>query len=83
MNDNVKAAVKAFILREFLPGERPEALTDAVPLISSGVLDSLSTLKLVAFLEETFGIELAPHDLGADNLDTLPAIERLVQSRMS
>jgi len=70
--------VKEFILAEFLPGEDPNALTSSTPLITGGILDSIATLKLVGFLEETFRIQLEPHEVDADNLDTLAAIERLV-----
>src|SRR3989344_6992020 len=51
--------VKEFILREFLQGEDPDALTDSTPLITGGILDSLATLKLVAFLEERFKVTVA------------------------
>ena len=34
----------------------PSELTDDTPLITSGILDSIATLKLVTFLEERFGI---------------------------
>ena len=71
-------AVKSFILHEFLPGEDPDALTPSTPLITGGVLDSIATLKLVSFLEESYQIQLEPHEVDADNLDTLQAIERLI-----
>jgi acyl carrier protein len=73
--------VKAFILREFLPGEDPAALTPTTPLITGGVLDSIATLKLVSFLEERYRIELEPHEVDADNLDTLESIDRLVAAK--
>jgi len=37
----------AYILKEFLPGEDPNELTDATPLVTGGILDSLATLKLI------------------------------------
>ncbi|TIL47901.1 MAG: acyl carrier protein [Mesorhizobium sp.] len=49
-----------FILKEFLPGEMPENLTDSTELITGGILDSLATLKLVAYLEKSCGIETPP-----------------------
>jgi hypothetical protein len=49
MNE-ITQAIHDYILREFLPGEDPAELTDATPLITGGVLDSISTLKLVVFL---------------------------------
>ncbi len=81
MNDT-RDTVKAYILNEFLPGEDPAALTPTTPLITGGILDSIATLKLVSFLEETFRIELEPHEVDADNLDTLDAIRRLVTAKV-
>jgi acyl carrier protein len=73
--------VRAFILEEFLEGESPEELTESTPLISSGILDSVATLKLITFLEERFGITVAPHEADEDNLNTIAAIAKLVQSK--
>ena len=70
--------VKTYILNEFLPGEDPAALTATTPLITGGILDSIATLKLVGFLEETFRIQVEPHEVDADNLDTLATIEQLL-----
>lgn len=79
--DEIKTNVKGFILNEFLPGENAENLTDSTELISGGILDSLATLKLVAFLEETYGIAIGPDELTADNLNSLPLIVGLVQEK--
>jgi acyl carrier protein len=78
----IKSAVKRFILAEFLPGERPDALTDQTPLVAEGVLDSLATLRLVSFLEKEFKIALAPHEVDAEYLNTLPSIAALVHSKL-
>jgi acyl carrier protein len=74
-------AVKDFILAEFLEGEDPENLTPSTSLIGSGVLDSLATLKLVTFLEETFEIAIEPHEADEENLDSIASIVRLVESK--
>lgn len=78
----VKDIVKEYILKEFLPGENPEALTDSTPLISGGILDSLATIKLVAFLEERFKIQIQAHETMIDYLDTIPDIAQLVSSKL-
>ena len=80
--DNVREQVRQFILENFLPGEDPRNLTDDTELKESGILDSLSTLKLVSFLEERFKVEFEADDLEAGNLATLTNIERLVTSKM-
>lgn len=81
-DDPIKSVVKRFILEEFLPGERSEALTDETALVGEGVLDSLATLRLVSFLEKEFKIAVAPHEVDVEYLDTLPSIAKLVRSKL-
>ena len=78
---DAKSAVKDYILREFLPGENPDELKLDTPLISGGILDSIATVKLVSFLEETFGIKVEPHEIDVENLNTLDLIAKLVDSK--
>ena len=77
----IQDKVKAFVLREFLDGEDPEALGPDTRLFTTGILDSIATLKLVAFLEKEFGISVEAHEADAQNLDTLDAITRLVAAK--
>jgi acyl carrier protein len=77
----IKAEVKHYLLEEFLPGEDPELLTDTTPLLTGGILDSISTMKLVMFLEEQFGVTFQAHEMGADNLNSLVDIERTIQQK--
>ena len=77
----IKDIVKEYILEEFLPGENPAELTDATPLITGGILDSLATIKLVAFLEERFHIKIQAHETMVDYLNTIPDIAQLVSSK--
>lgn len=80
--EDIKQTVKDYILKEFLPGESPENLTDSTPLVTGGVLDSIATLKLVSFLEERYGIHVEAHEADVDNLNTLTDIGRYVQSKL-
>ena len=81
MSDQVRASVKEFILREFLPGEDAAELTDATPLITGGLLDSIATLKLVLFIEERFGITLEAHEVSPEHINTVADIARLVDAK--
>lgn len=74
-------AIKSYILAEFLPGEDPDNLTPATPLMSGGILDSLATLKLITFIEQEFNVQIAAHEADKENFDTLEAICRLVDSK--
>jgi acyl carrier protein len=79
--DEIKSGIKAFILAEFLPGESPDALRDDTELITSRVLDSLATLKLVSFVEETYRVTFEPHETDVEYLNTLNDIASLVVSK--
>src|SRR5688572_3725248 len=77
----VMDAIKSFILDEFLPGEDPTQLTPTTPLMSSGILDSLATLKLITFLEQEFDIPVKAHEADEEHFNTLTAICKLVESK--
>jgi acyl carrier protein len=79
--DPISETVKGYILDEFLPGADAAELTSETPLITGGVLDSLATIKLVAFLEEQYGIVIEPHEANVDYLNTLADIAKLVREK--
>jgi acyl carrier protein len=77
----IERIVRDYILREFLPGEDPSDLTEDTPLITGGILDSISTLKLVVFLEEYFGITVEAHEAGVEHLDSVGQITHLIAEK--
>ena len=77
----VMETVKSYILEEFLAGEDPMMLTATTPLMSTGILDSVATLKLIMFLEQEFGVQIEPHETDEKYLNTLEAICTLVESK--
>ena len=85
MTDNVesiKDALKEYVLSEFLPGENPDDLEDDTPLITGGIMDSISTVKFSLFVEEKYGVELQAHELSADYIDTLSAMASIIESKL-
>jgi acyl carrier protein len=79
--DQLREAVREYILREFLPGERPDKLGDTTPLITGGILDSLGTLRLIAFLEESYNIEVGADEVVTDNLNTVALITTFIEHK--
>ncbi len=73
--------VRGYILQEFLPGESPQNLRDDTPLKSSSILDSVSTLQLVTFVETTFNITVEPHEAAGD-FDRIGDIAALVERKL-
>lgn len=78
----VTETVRDFIVTEFLPGQDPEEVTETTPLITSRILDSLATIKLVTFIEETFKVTVQAHETDVDHMNTLADITRMIQSKM-
>ena len=79
--NDVRTTVKSFILEQFLPGEDPAMLTDDTPLITAGIVDSMGALRLVAYLEEEFGVRIQAHEVDVEHLNTLDAIAALVDGK--
>jgi acyl carrier protein len=77
----MKEEIRQFILSEFLPGENPANLLNNTPLRTSGVLDSVATLRLVAFVEEHFGITVEAHEASVENFDSINSIVAFIESK--
>jgi clorobiocin biosynthesis protein CloN5 len=55
-------------------------LTELTPLLQLGVLDSIQTSRLVAYIRQTFGVRLPPSTMTAGNFRDLRTIAGLVVS---
>ena len=78
---NVREEIRQYILSEFLPGEQPSNLRDDTPLRTSGILDSVATLRLVSFVEEQYGIEVEAYEAGVENFDRIDSIASFIESK--
>lgn len=78
----IQATVKEYILEEFLPGEDPGSLDESTPLITGGILDSISTVRLVVFLEEQYAVKFQAHEIAVDNLDSIRSIAESVTAKL-
>jgi acyl carrier protein len=59
------------------------SFTDQEALLESGILDSLSIFRLVAFLEDTFRVKIGDQEITNDNLKNVEMIEQLVLSKQA
>lgn len=77
----METVINDYISRELVqdPGLLP--LSDEAPLLESGILDSLSLLKLVIFLEEKFGMSIEDGDLLPENFSSVNAICAYLRAR--
>ncbi len=79
---NIKERVKSFVIEHIADAADLSGFSDSTPLISSGLMDSITTLQLVEYLEDSFKIEFKPYEVHEDNLDTIDRISAFVESRL-
>ncbi len=79
--DPITTQVKSFIVDNFLFGQGGDKITTDASLMDNGIVDSTGVLELVAFLEETWSIEVEDEELIPENLDTLGNITRFIQRK--
>jgi acyl carrier protein len=70
----VEAVINEYISKELVQDSALLPLGNATSLLETGVLDSLSLLRLVVFIQEQFGIVVDDVDLVPENFDTVDAI---------
>lgn len=70
-------------IRDFIVACKPEhsGLTHDRPLITDGILDSLTIYRVAAFLRESWDVEVRDEDLVAANFGTVRAIAGLAERR--
>jgi acyl carrier protein len=82
MND-FSAKIKEFIMTEVSPELNLKELDDDQPLIDAGIVDSLGVLKILAFMDESFGIDLSSEEIKLENFKTVRSICQLIEGRSS
>ncbi len=78
--DSVRETLRGFIRQQFLFGRSEVDVTDDMPLVQNGIVDSVGILQLVGFLERTFDIAIRPEDLVLSNFESISAMVRLIES---
>ena len=72
--------IQTYLLEELAPSHgRPLAYDD--DLLALGLLDSVSIVRLMRYLESTFAIELEDDDLVPERFQSIAAIAALVEER--
>ena len=79
MSNSIRSAIRSFIEENFLFQIGDQKLADNQSLLEAGVVDSTGVLELVAFLEDTFHLQIADKDIIPQNLDTVDAITAFVE----
>ena len=76
-----ESAIREVLVNEVLYDREVKDLKPEDPLITRGLLDSLSILKTVTFCEERFGISIPDQEVLPDHFESVRAIAALVDRR--
>jgi acyl carrier protein len=72
--------LRTFVIENFLFGGQ-DALTDEQSFLETGLIDSTGVLQLVAFLEQSYGIEISDDELIPENLDSIRNISAFLRTK--
>ncbi len=78
---NIEEAIERFIVDEIMIGGADTRIEPDQSLLDSGILDSLALLRLIAFIQEQFGVDVDGGEVTSDNFDTLNDIRAFIEQR--
>ena len=74
-----KTMIMQYIKKEIMRNEKA-TISEQEDLLSEGILDSLGILQLVAYIDDTFGIEIPDRDVVYENFYSVDALNTYLQS---
>jgi acyl carrier protein len=81
-HEDMHSTVQQFIRKNFIFDDKTQ-LGDDQSLLRTGIVDSTGILELIAFLEVTFKVKFADHELVADNFDSVSRIISFMNRKLS
>lgn len=78
-DQTIEQKVKNFLVRDL---NLPDTLERDQPILTSGLLDSLSVIKIFMLAEVEFGITLSALDFSQEAFDTVAGISELIQDKI-
>jgi len=80
---DIRSILKQHIQIELAFDSTQKQLSDNTPLVASGILDSTNLLRLVAFIEERFGISVGDEELEFENFRDIDALAVFIGRKLS
>jgi len=76
-----KKLIREFIVTNFLFGSKDAKFSDDDSFLETSIIDSTGMLELVAFVETSFGIEVADTELVPENLDSINKLAGFIEKK--
>ncbi len=71
----MKEAINEYISQHLLAGATDTAISNSDDLLGSGLIDSMGMMRLIAFIEERFGIQVPPEEMVLEHFMTINDME--------
>ena len=78
---NIREALRQYVSEELLEEEAP--VEDDENLLADGMVDSLGMLRLVAFIEESYGVRVPPQDFTIENFRTIETLDTYLSRKVN
>lgn len=78
---NTTDTLVRYVSQELLDGPNGANLQADDNLLTSGLIDSLGIIRLVNFIEDSFGVEVRPEDITIENFRTINVIANYLETR--
>ncbi len=73
--------LRAYINNEILADQGGIEVAIDDELLAEGLIDSLGVMRLIAYIDETFGVTIPPQDVTLDNFRSVAVIARYLSGK--
>jgi acyl carrier protein len=79
---DVQSTIKHYIVTEIMHEIDQNVLDNEDTLIEGGIIDSMSLIELVNFIERTFTVKITEEELDIDNFKTVNALTDFINNKI-
>lgn len=80
---NVQSTIRQYIVTEIMHELDQNVLDNEATLIEGGIVDSMSLIELIHFIEKTFRITITEEELDIDNFKTVNALTHFINIKIN
>jgi len=73
-----KAFIRQFIKEKIAKSGQPVRIEDQDDILTTGIIDSLGIMQLVAYMEETFSIRINDEEIIPEHFESIEAISLFI-----
>ncbi len=79
---NILENCERVLLTEIAADHGKKSLGPDEDLLEQGIIDSLGIMRLVVFMEETYGIKVADEEIIPENFQTLNSMVNFIEQKL-